>query len=73
MVHVRPGDFATQDESGPSFGQILLLNQSIKAVAVARRFLAPRGIDIVCIPALADEQIGGETRSSIEPNVEPRR
>lgn len=49
------------------------LNQAIKAVAIARGFVAPRGIDLVCIPTFADVQIGEETRTSIKLYVEPRR
>ena len=28
-------------------------NQAIKAIAIARGYLAPSGIDIICIPAFA--------------------
>ena len=49
------------------------LNQAIKTVAIARGFVAPRGIDLVCIPTFADVQIGEETRTSIKLYVEPRR
>ena len=30
------------------------LNQAIKSIAVARGFVAPSGIDLVCIPAFTD-------------------
>ena len=30
------------------------LNQAIKAVAIARGFVAPGGIDLICIPAFTD-------------------
>ena len=30
------------------------LNQAIKAVAIARGFVAPAGINLVCIPAFQD-------------------
>ena len=29
------------------------LNQAVKAVAIARGFVAPSGIDLVCVPAFA--------------------
>ena len=48
------------------------LNQSIKAVAIARGFLAPSGIDLVAIPAFADVVIDGEERTAIRVIVEPR-
>ena len=30
------------------------LNQAVKAVAIARGFVAPEGVDLVCIPAFAE-------------------
>ncbi|MCL1853511.1 MAG: stage V sporulation protein S [Peptococcaceae bacterium] len=48
------------------------LNQAIKAVAIARGFVAPSGIDLVCIPAFADIEIDGEERTAIKLIVEPR-
>ena len=30
------------------------LNQAVKAVAIARGFVAPAGVDLVCIPAFAE-------------------
>ncbi|HHY22477.1 MAG TPA: stage V sporulation protein S [Bacilli bacterium] len=48
------------------------LNQSIKAIAIARGFVAPSGIDLVCIPAFTDIEIDGEERTAIKLIVEPR-
>ena len=48
------------------------LNQGIKAVAIARGFVAPSGIDLVCIPAFTDIQIDGEERTAIKLIVEQR-
>ena len=48
------------------------LNQGIKAVAIARGFVAPSGIDLVCIPAFTDLEIDGEERTAIKLIVEPR-
>lgn len=48
------------------------LNQGIKAVAIARGFVAPSGIDLICIPAFTDIQIDGEERTAIKLIVEPR-
>ena len=48
------------------------LNQAIKAVAIARGFVAPSGIDLVCIPAFTDIQIEGEERTAIKLIVQPR-
>jgi len=48
------------------------LNQSIKAIAIARGFLAPSGIDVICIPSFSDVEIAGETRTAIKLIIEPR-
>jgi len=48
------------------------LNQAIKAVAIARGFLAPSGMDLICVPAFADISINGEERTAIRLLVEPR-
>jgi stage V sporulation protein S len=48
------------------------LNQAIKAIAIARGFVAPGGIDLVCIPAFTDIAINGEERTAIKLIIEPR-
>lgn len=48
------------------------VNQAVKAIAIARGFLSPIGIEIVCIPAFADIDIDGENRTAIRFVVEPR-
>ena len=48
------------------------LNQAVKAIAIARGFVAPHGIDLVCVPAFADIEIDGEERTAIKLIVEPR-
>ena len=48
------------------------INQSVKAVAIARGFVAPSGIDLVCIPAFTDILIDDEERTAIKFIVEPR-
>lgn len=48
------------------------LNQGVKAVAIARGFVAPSGIDLICIPAFTDVEIDGEERTAIKLIVEPR-
>lgn len=42
------------------------LNQAIKAIAIARGFVAPSGINLVCIPAFVDINIDGEERTAIK-------
>ncbi len=48
------------------------INQAIKSIAIARGFVAPHGIDLICIPAFTDIQIDGEERTAIKLIVEPR-
>jgi len=48
------------------------INQTVKAIATARGFLAPEGIDLVCIPAFTDIVIDGEERTAIKLIVESR-
>ncbi len=48
------------------------LNQAVKAVAIARGFLAPSGVDLICTPSFADVTIDGEERTAIKLIVEPR-
>ena len=48
------------------------VNQAIKAIAITRGFLAPRGIDVVVIPAFTNVDIDGVSRTSIKLLVEIR-
>ncbi|MEK7143178.1 MAG: stage V sporulation protein S [Patescibacteria group bacterium] len=49
------------------------LNQAIKSIAIARGFLAPSGLDLVCRPAFVDVEIDGSERTAIKLFVEPVR
>ena len=48
------------------------LNQAVKAVAIARGYLAGSGVDLVCVPSFADIQIDGESRTAIRLLCEDR-
>ena len=48
------------------------LNQAVKAVAIARGFVAPSGSDLICSPAFTDIIISGEDRTAIKLLVEKR-
>ncbi|GKU24734.1 MULTISPECIES: stage V sporulation protein S [Clostridium] len=48
------------------------INQAVKAIAIARGFVAPSGKDIVCVPAFTDIIIDGEERTAIKLIVQPR-
>ncbi len=47
-------------------------NQAIKAVAISRGYLAPSGIDLICIPAFLSVTIDDEDRTAIRLIVEQR-
>ncbi len=48
------------------------LNQSIKAVAIARGFVAPLGKNLVCIPAFTDIVIDGSEKTAIKLIIETK-
>lgn len=48
------------------------LNQAVKALAIARGYVAAAGIDLVCVPTFADIEIDGERRTAIRLSVEDR-
>ncbi|MDF2440118.1 MAG: stage sporulation protein [Abditibacteriota bacterium] len=48
------------------------LNQAVKAIAIARGFLAPSGIELVCIPSFSDIEIDGAERTAIRLLVQPK-
>ena len=49
------------------------LNQAVKAVAIARGYVAPAGVDLICIPAFAEVEVEGEDRTGIKLIVESRK
>ena len=40
-------------------------NQAIKSIAVARGYMAPSGVDLICIPAFANVKIDDVERTAI--------
>ena len=48
------------------------LNQAIKAIAIARGFVAPSGKNLYCIPSFAEINIEGEERTAIKLVVEAK-
>lgn len=48
------------------------LNQGVKAIAIARGFLAPSGVDLVCVPSFSDIDIDGAERTAIRLLVQPK-
>lgn len=45
-------------------------NQAVKAIAVARGYLAPCGMDLVCVPSFAQIEIDGKAKTAIRLVVE---
>lgn len=48
------------------------INQAVKAIAIARGFVAPQGIDLICIPGFSETEINGEERTVIKFTVETK-
>ncbi len=48
------------------------VNQAIKAVIIARDYLALDGIDIICIPVFTEVMIANQERTAVRFVVEPR-
>ena len=42
------------------------VNQAVKAIAIARGFVAPAGINLVAIPSFIDVTIDGDERTAIK-------
>lgn len=49
------------------------VNQAVKAIAIARGFLIPTGIDVYCTPTFQDIEIDGENRTAIRLSVFARK
>ena len=48
------------------------VNQAVKALALAKGYLAEDGYDIVCEPHFVDVEIDGKVRTAIKFSVDPR-
>ncbi len=48
------------------------VNQAMKSVAVARGYLQPDGMEIVCIPEFTSVNIDGENKTALKLSVEIR-
>lgn len=64
---IREHDFADVQAIGAS-----AVNQAVKALALAKGYLAEDGIDIVCVPKFVDVDIDGKLRTAIKFSVETR-
>ena len=48
------------------------INQAVKALVLAKGYLAEDGINVVCIPEFVDVDIDGKVRTAIKLSVEPQ-
>ena len=48
------------------------VNQALKSIAVARGYLAPAGVDLVCVPAFSSVEVDGESKTAMKLIVEIR-
>jgi len=48
------------------------VNQAVKAIILAKGYLANDGIDIVCVPEFVDVEIDGKVRTAIKHVVSPK-
>jgi stage V sporulation protein S len=48
------------------------VNQAIKAIAISRGYVAPGGLDLICIPSFINISINGEERTGIRLVVQVR-
>ncbi len=49
------------------------VNQAVKSIAVARGYVAPNGIDMICVPAFSKVEIEGEERTATRFQIEHRQ
>lgn len=48
------------------------VNQAVKSVAIARGYVAPNGIDLICIPSFSKIEIDSEERTAMRFQLESR-
>lgn len=48
------------------------INQAVKAVAIARGFVAPTGVELVCTPSFTEVMIDNEEKTGIRFSVEAK-
>jgi stage V sporulation protein S len=48
------------------------VNQAVKAIILAKGYLANDGMDIICVPEFVDVEIDGKVRTAIKHIVTPR-
>ncbi len=48
------------------------VNQAMKGIAIARGFVAPAGLDLICVPIFVDVIIDGQARTALRLLVSDR-
>ncbi|MAT98391.1 MAG: stage V sporulation protein S [Anaerolineaceae bacterium] len=48
------------------------VNQALKAIVIAKGYLAEEGVDIVCVPSFVEVSIDDQERTAVRIVVEPR-
>ena len=48
------------------------VNQAIKAIVIAKGYLAEEGVNIICTPSFVEVDIDGQERTAVRLFVEPR-
>lgn len=48
------------------------VNQAVKSIAIARGYVSPNGIELICIPAFSQIDVEGEAKTAIKFVVEKR-
>ncbi len=48
------------------------VNQALKAIVIAKGYLAEEGVEVICDPSFVDVTIDGQERTAIRVVVEPR-
>ena len=48
------------------------LNQAVKAVSIARGYISPSGVNLVCTPAFTDIEIEGKEKTAIKLIIEAK-
>ena len=48
------------------------VNQAVKSIIIARGYVAPNGIDLICVPAFSQLEVDGEKKTSVHFLIERR-
>jgi stage V sporulation protein S len=48
------------------------VNQAVKAIVIAKGYLAEEGVDIICVPSFVEIVIDEQERTAVRISIEPR-